>query len=246
LLNYQFFNWCAVVPLANEEPDFAEFARVFTETLDSMKSGQVYLVVDQVSKDRTLQLCQELATQDPRFVAIWAPENRSIVDAYMRGLREGLDRGHDFIIEMDAGLSHDPRALPMFVRVLTEGNECAFGSRYINGGSMADSPFSRRFLSKGGTIAAKILLGAKLADMTSGYQGFRRDVLMRLLKYPLRSRAHFYQTEVRYLLRNSRLMEVPIHYRAPSPRVSNKAIRNAIEVLFHYFVKRLTGQAPSI
>lgn len=234
------------MPLANEEPDFAEFARVFTNVLDQMKSGIVYLVVDNVSKDRTLDLCRELSVKDPRFVAIWAPENRSIVDAYMRGLREGLERGHDIIIEMDAGLSHDPRALPMFLRVLTEGNECAFGSRYINGGSMADSPFFRRFLSKGGTIAAKVLLGAKLSDMTSGYQGFRRDVLERLIKYPLRSRAHFYQTEVRHLLRHSRLMEVPIHYRAPSPRVSNKAIRNSIDVLLYYFFKRLTGQSPSI
>jgi dolichol-phosphate mannosyltransferase len=246
LLNYQFFNWCAVVPLANEESDFAEFARGFTAVLDSMKSGKVYLVVDHVSKDKTRDLCQELSAKDPRFVTIWAPENRSIVDAYTRGLREGLDRGHEIIIEMDAGLSHDPRALPMFVRVLTEGNECAFGSRYINGGSMADSPFFRRFLSKGGTIAAKLLLNARLSDMTSGYQGFRREVLTRLLAYPLRSRAHFYQTEVRYLLRYSRLMEVPIHYRAPSPSVSNNAIKDAIGVLLYYFAKRITGRAPRI
>jgi len=234
------------VPLANEEPDFAEFAQVFTEVLDAMKSGQVYLIVDNVSKDRTLELCRELSARDPRYITIWAPENRSIVDAYMRGLREGLDRGHEIIIEMDAGLSHDPRALPMFLRVLTEGNECAFGSRYINGGSMADSPPFRRFLSKGGTIAAKCLLGAALSDMTSGYQGFRRDVLKRLLAYPLRSRAHFYQTEVRYLLRHSRLIEVPIHYRAPSPRVSNNAIKNAIQVLLYYFSRRITGRALSI
>ena len=234
------------MPLANEEPDFSEFKRVFTETLDLMKSGQVYLIVDKVSKDRTLELCHELSAKDPRYITIWAPENRSLVDAYIRGLREGLDRGHEIIIEMDAGLSHDPRALPMFLRVLTEGNECAFGSRYINGGSMADSPFFRRMLSKGGTIAAKLLLGARLSDMTSGYQGFRRDVLTRLLAYPLRSRAHFYQTEVRHLLRHSRLMEVPIHYRAPSPRVSPNAIRNSIQVLLYYFFKRLTGNSPTV
>jgi len=211
-----------------------------------MGSGKVYLIIDTVSKDRTLELCRELSAKDARFQTIWAPENKNIVDAYLRGFREGILMNHDMIIEMDAGLSHDPRALPMFLRVLTEGNECAFGSRYINGGSMADSPFFRRFLSKGGTIAAQWLLGARMADMTSGFQGFRREVLIRLLDYPLLSRAHFYQTEIRHLLRNSRYIEVPIHYRAPSPRVSKNAIRDSLRVLFHYFYKRITGSSPSI
>ena len=246
MLNYQSFNWCAIVPLANEEPDLPEFIRVFTEALNGMGSGKVYLIIDTVSKDRTLELCRELSAKDARFQTIWAPENKNIVDAYLRGFREGILMNHDMIIEMDAGLSHDPRALPMFLRVLTEGNECAFGSRYINGGSMADSPFFRRFLSKGGTIAAQWLLGARMADMTSGFQGFRREVLIRLLDYPLLSRAHFYQTEIRHLLRNSRYIEVPIHYRAPSPRVSKNAIRDSLRVLFHYFYKRITGSSPSI
>ncbi len=193
-----------------------------------------------------MELCTALAKTDSRYVTIWAPENRSLVDAYLRGFREALAQGHTYIIEMDAGLSHDPRALPMFLRVLTEGNECAFGSRYINGGSMADSPPRRRFLSKGGTLAAQWLLGARMADMTSGFQGFHRRILSKLVDYPLLSRAHFYQTEVRHLLRNTRWMEVPIHYRAPSPRVSQKAIRNSVEVLFHYFFKRLSGHSPSI
>jgi dolichol-phosphate mannosyltransferase len=243
---YQNLDWCAVVPLANEEADFSEFIRVFNQVLDFTGSGRVYLIVDTVSKDRTRELCVALSKTDDRYVTIWAPENKSLVDAYLRGFREALANNHTYIIEMDAGLSHDPRAIPMFLRVLTEGNECAFGSRYINGGSMSDSPPQRRFLSKGGTLAAQWLLGARMADMTSGFQGFHRDVLVRLVAYPLLSRAHFYQTEVRYLLRKTRLMEVPIHYRAPSPRVSKNAIRNSFQVLFHYFFQRLKGQSPAI
>jgi dolichol-phosphate mannosyltransferase len=243
---YQLVDWCAVVPLANEENEFAEFVRIFSGVLDFTGSGKVYLVVDSVSKDRTYDLCLELSKRDSRFCTIWAPENRSLVDAYLNGFKRAIAEGHELIIEMDAGMSHDPRAIPMFLRVLSEGNECAFGSRYINGGSMVDSPFYRRFLSRGGTFAARWLLGSQLMDMTSGFQGFHRDVLIRLLKYPLRSKAHFYQTEVRYLLRHTRYMEVPIHYRAPSPRVSNNAIKNSIEVLLYYFFKRLINQAPSV
>ena len=223
-----------------------EFHSVFEGILNSIGNGVVYFIIDSVSKDRTLELCRKVSEEDARFRTIWAPENRNLVDAYVRGFQEAINNGHEFIIEMDGGLSHDPRAIPMFLRVLTEGNECAFGSRYINGGSMADSPFSRRFISKGGTLAAQFLLGARLRDMTSGFQGFRRDVLTRVLNYQLHSKAHFYQTEVRHLLRNTRWIEVPIHYRAPSPRVSSNSIRDSLKVLFYYFGKRLQGKSPHL
>jgi len=237
-------NWAVIVPMANEEQEFAPFVAALTSVLDRLASGTVYFVVDTVSTDATLELSRTLSSRDKRFVTVWAPENRNVVDAYMRGYRAAYDAGHELIIEMDAGLSHDPRALPMFLRVLNEGNECAFGSRYINGGSMADSPLQRRILSKGGSVLANLLLGTRLKDMTSGYQGFHRHIVGALLSYPLRSTAHFYQTEVRYLLRHTRSMEVPIHYKAPSPRVSRGALRNAMAVLLYYFIRRVTGHAP--
>lgn len=236
-------NWAVVVPMANEEADFAPFVSMLSIAMDELEGGRVYFIVDNVSKDKTLELCQGVAAADPRFKAIWAPENRNVVHAYLRGFKEAVTAGYEIVIEMDAGLSHDPRALPAFLRALHEGNDCAFGSRYINGGSMVDSTWQRRVLSKGGSILARCLLGVRFKDMTSGYQAFRRDVLERLLQRPLLSKAHFYQTEVRYLLRKEKAIEVPIHYRAPSPRVSRKAIVNSFAVLGHYTLLRMTGRA---
>lgn len=239
-------NWAAVIPLANEEQELPELAEALRAVMDAVEGGTVYFIVDRVSVDRTLEVCRELEKSDPRFKTRWIPENRNVVDAYMNGFREALKDGHEIIIEMDGGLSHDPRAIPAFLRALNEGNDCAFGSRYINGGSMVDSPLKRRFLSKGGSILAQILLGAKLSDMTSGFQAFRRSVLLKAVDYPLLSKAHFYQTELRYLLRKQKLIEVPIHYRAPSPRVSKGAIRNSLAVLLHYFLLRLLGKSPCV
>jgi dolichol-phosphate mannosyltransferase len=239
-------NWAVVVPMANEEQDFAPFANALTDIMDRLKSGTVYFVVDTVSKDRTLSLCMALSDQDPRFKTIWAPENRNVVDAYIRGYREAFNNCHDIILEMDAGLSHDPRAIPMFLRVLGEGNECAFGSRFINGGSMSDSPFRRRLLSRGGTLLANLFLGTSLYDMTSGFQGFHAEIVGKFLDYSLRSRAHFYQTELRYLLRKHRCAEVPIHYQAPSPRVSRNAISNSLAVLWYYITQRFTFHPKQI
>ncbi len=238
--------WAIVVPMANEEADFKPFIEMLNLVIAELNPGNVYLVVDTVSKDRTLELCREVSAKDSRYVTVWAPENRNVVDAYVKGLRTAYDAGHDLIIEMDAGLSHDPRAVPMFLRVLNEGNECAFGSRFINGGSMGDSPFNRRFLSKFGTILANLLLGTRLFDMTSGYQGFHRDVVAKIIQHEFKSTAHFYQTELRYLLRKRRIYEVPIHYQAPSPRVSSKAIRNAYRTLLYYFFQRLAGKSTEL
>ena len=239
-------NWAVVVPLANEEAELPEFTAAMRAVMDTLDGGTVYLVVDEVSKDRTLECCRELQRRDVRFVTEWIPENHNVVDAYLNGFRRALAGGHEIIIEMDGGLSHDPRAIPAFLRALNEGNDCAFGSRYINGGSMVDSPFRRRFLSKGGTLLARWLLGARLRDMTSGYQAFRRSVLEKVVDHPLRSKAHFYQTELRHLLRRQKWIEVPIHYRAPSPRVSRNAIRNSLAVLAYYWLRRLQGRSPHL
>ena len=239
-------NFAVVVPMANEQEQFTSFVLQLSATLDRLQSGCVYFIVDRISQDNTLHLCQEFSNKDSRFITIWAPECKNVVDAYMRGYREAYDKGADVIIEMDAGLSHDPRAIPMFLRVLNEGNECAFGSRFINGGSIWDSTYYRIFLSRAGTILSNTLLGTSMADMTSGFQGFHRDIVGKILAYPLLSKAHFFQTEIRYLLRKTRFAEIPIHYRAPSPSVSKRAILNSFEVLLHYLLKRIRWSASII
>jgi len=234
------YDFAVVIPMANESEDFIPFVSSLENELDKLECGKVYFIIDNVSKDNTLELCNNLSINDYRFTTIWSPENKNIVDAYLRGYKEALKNKHEFIIEMDAGLSHDPAALPMFLRILNEGNECAFGSRFINGGSICDSSWKRTFLSKFGTILSNFLLGTRMYDMTSGYQGFHANIVEKIVSYGLLSKAHFYQTELRYLLRKTRFAEIPIHYRAPSPRVSKKAIYNSINVLFHYFFLRLT------
>lgn len=236
---YSHVDWAAVVPMANEAHDFDDFAASLTAVMDKLRSGKIYFVVDMVSKDNTWEVCNALAQADERFVSVWAPENRNVVDAYMRGFRAAYEAGHEIIIEMDAGLSHDPRAIPMFLRVLDEGNECAFGSRFTNGGSMTDSSFFRKMLSRTGTFLSNVLLGTDMFDMTSGFQGFHREIVGEVIAYPLLSKAHFYQTELRYLLRKKRYAEIPIHYRAPSKSVARKAIVNSLQVLGYYTLRRL-------
>jgi dolichol-phosphate mannosyltransferase len=232
--------------MANEANDFTPFISSLCRMLDTLAAGKVYLVVDKVSKDNTLELCENLSAVDERFVVVWSPDNRNVVDAYLAGYRAAFNNKHKYIIEMDAGLSHDPQTLPEFLRRLNESYDCVFGSRFVAGGSICNSNWKRYFLSKCGTILSNLLLGSKLYDMTSGYQGFRADIVETFLDYELLSKAHFYQTELRYLLRKTRYIEIPIHYKAPSPSISKKALYNSLYVLFYYFMQRLRGKAPCI
>ncbi len=228
--------------MANEEKEFHPLVSRLKEMMDRLGSGRVYMVVDNVSVDNTRSLCESTSQQDERFATVWAPENRNVVDAYMSGYKAALRNNHDLIIEMDAGLSHDPYALPMFLRVLNEGNECAFGSRFINGGSIVETNLKRRFLSRSGSSLANFCLGTVLRDMTSGYQGFAREIVEKFVQIDLRSTGHFYQTELRFLLKKTRYMEVPIHYKAPSPNVNIKSIINSLNCLVYYTFMRFFGR----
>ncbi len=238
--------WALLIPMANEETDFDIFIHALKNSIDNLPGVSVFLVVDNASRDKTLQLCQSLSESDKRFHNVWAPENKNVVDAYIRGYKEALKTNAQYIIEMDAGMSHDPVELPKFLKFLSQGYSCVYGSRFIKGGSMGDSPAKRQSLSKIGTILSNILLGSSLHDMTSGYQGFHRNIVELFTAKPLRSKAHFYQTEIKYLLRKYKSIEIPIHYKAPSPRVSKNAIINSIECLLYYFWRRITFRPISL
>lgn len=239
-------NFAVIVPMANEAKEFYPFVMNLANVLSELRCGKVYFIVDEVSKDNTRELCNEFSNNDSRFVTIWAPENKNAIDAYLRGYREASKAGHDFVIEMDAGMSHDPKAIPMFLRALNAGNNCVFGSRFIDGGSTGETTRSRTFLSRAGTLLTNLLLGTRMYDMTSGFQGFHYSVVDEFINYNILSKAHFYHAELRYLLRGMRCIEVPIHYRAPSRRVLKEPIYDSLRVLFHYFLLRLKGRAPII
>jgi dolichol-phosphate mannosyltransferase len=238
-------DWALIIPLSNEERSLGTLIHGVTAVLDRTGCGTVYLVVDDSSTDRTPALCREVARSDPRFLVVYEPGITNVVAAYLTGYRKAYENGHAFMIEMDAGSSHDPRQLPDLLHHLREGRSCVYGSRFIPGGSMSGQPF-RWLLSRGGSALCRLLLGTNLHDMTSGYQGFDREVVGRFLEYSFLSTGHFYQSELRFLLRRRPSVEVPIHYRATTSSVPIKAILNSVHGLFHYFGLRVLGRAPSL
>jgi dolichol-phosphate mannosyltransferase len=228
-----------VVPLANEALTVSQFlARILAQ----LGPGEaVYCVVDRVSTDNTRELVEETAARDPRVVCVWAPENTCVVDAYFRGYRQALSAGYHWILEMDGGFSHLPEEIPRFRRAMTAGAEFAPGSRFMPGASYRGG-LLRRVVSRGGTWLANALLGTRMSDMTSGYECFARPAMEQVLHTGVRSRGHFFQTEIRFMMRHRRCVEVPITYSSPSNRLGARSILEALRNL--WALRRAARAAP--
>jgi dolichol-phosphate mannosyltransferase len=231
-----------VCPMANEGAESARFVVEVLKQCTAVPDVSFFAVLDKVTADNSLVLLQDLAQTEPRLKVVWAPENRCVVDAYVRGYREALAAGADWILEMDAGFSHQPEDMPQFFDAMRQGYDCVFGSRFIKGGRFSDSARKRYLVSRGGTILTNLLLGTKQTDMTSGFELFSRAALEMVLRRGIQSRAHFFQTEIKVYCRNLRFVEVPIHYRTPSPRLGSSAIKDSFYHLWRLFKLRCARQ----
>jgi dolichol-phosphate mannosyltransferase len=231
-----------VCPMANEGAASARFVCEALKHCTAFREVSFIAVLDQATTDNSLAILQELARSEPRLQVVWAPENRCVVDAYVRGYREALAAGADWILEVDAGFSHQPEDMPRFFAVIDAGYDCVFGSRFMPGGAFDNKSKKRYLVSRGGTILTNLLLGTKQTDMTSGFELFSRSALEMILVKGIQSRAHFFQTEIKVHCRNLRILEVPIYYRTPSPRLGGSAITESFHQLWRLFKLRCAGR----
>lgn len=219
-----------VMPVANEE---ATMGQVLDEILGLPYDNlYIYPVIDSYSKDRTEEIIREKEKNSDKVKCIFYKESKGVITCYLEGFRQALKDGAERIIEMDGGGSHLPAEIPQFIKKLEEGYDCVWGSRFIKGGGITDQPLYRRFLSSGGTYLANFVLGTKLKDMTSGFEGFQRKVLESMNLDRFLSRGHMYQTEMRYYCRNYHTVEVPIHYVGSSSSLKSSSVTEAIKILF--------------
>ena len=217
-----------IIPLGNEGETIEQLLVDILAQLDA--NDRVFCVLDKVSKDQTRALVQQAARNHRQVIEVWAPENRCVVDAYFCGYRQALAAGCQWILEMDGGYSHDPKEIPKFIRAMDKGVDFAAGSRFVTEGHYS-GVWHRNFLSKGGSVLANLLLGTRMQDMTSGFECFSRKAMEYVVEQGVQSRAHFFQTEIRYMLRDWNWVEVPIHYSCPSNSVGGSTVMESIRNL---------------
>jgi dolichol-phosphate mannosyltransferase len=138
---------------------------------------------------------------------------------------------------MDGGMSHLPEQIPRFIEAMERGVEFAAGSRFMPRGSYRGR-WSRYLISKGGTLVTNLLLGTRLYDMTSGFECFTQRALTFVVQRGVESRAHFFQTEIRFMLHGWDWTEVPIDYSCPSKSVGQAQLLEAIRILWKLYRAR--------
>jgi dolichol-phosphate mannosyltransferase len=171
------------------------------------------LVVDDGSPDGTGELADRLAAADPQVTVLHRTEKAGLGAAYLHGFRVALERGYDVVGEMDADGSHQPEQLPGLLVALADA-DLVIGSRWVRGGTVVNWPLSRRFLSVGGNLYARLLLGIPVHDVTAGYRLFRRTTLERIDLHSVESAGYIFQTDLafRTLRAGLRVVEVPIEF----------------------------------
>jgi dolichol-phosphate mannosyltransferase len=232
-----------VTPLANEENTIRDLiGRILVHLLPH---DRIYCVLDKMCKDNTKAIIAEMSAKDPRVVLIWAPENRCVVDAYFRGYRAAFEDGCEWILEMDGGCSHLPEEIPQFIRGMEQGYDYVGGSRFMPGGTHK-SPFTRVFVSKGGSLLTNWLLKTQMKDMTSGFECFNRRAMEMVLKNGVASRANFFQTEIRYMMHQLRWLEVPIHYSNDMYRIGRSSLRESFRILWNLYRAKKASAPTSL
>jgi dolichol-phosphate mannosyltransferase len=217
-----------VTPLGNERHNIDAFMAEVLQYL--LPEDRWYCVFDRVSKDGTREIVERASRVEKRIEPVWAPQCRCVVDAYFAGYAAAYEAGCKWILEMDAGFSHPPAKIPEFVAAMEAGYDYAGGSRFMPGGAHR-SPWTRRCLSYGGSVLARLVLGSQMTDMTSGFECFNRRAIQHVLEKRVRSRANFFQTEIRHMMHSFRWTEIPMVYINDQSRVGRRAIGESFRIL---------------
>ena len=157
------------------------------------------LVVDDQSPDGTAEVVKSLM---PQYKARLFLESRSkksgLGAAYVHGFKWALKRQYEYIFEMDADFSHDPKELIPMWKKLETNSDRVVGSRYVNGVNVVNWPMSRILLSYFASIYIQILTSMPIKDATAGFVGYRRRVLESIRLDPVKFVGYAFQIEMQY------------------------------------------------
>lgn len=188
------------------------------------------VVVDDNSPDGTGDVADELRKCYPLRV-IHRPYKMGLGKAYIAAFENILrNEKPDYIIQMDADFSHDPRVIPQFLKSM-QGYDMVLGSRYVRGGAVENWGLVRRIISRSGNFYARVVLGLPYKDLTGGFKCFRRGILETIDLKTLSSAGYNFQIEMTYKTYKNgyRICEIPIVFIERSVGVSKFNIPIIIE-----------------
>lgn len=174
------------------------------------------LIIDDNSPDGTADAVKQKMTEYPdRLFLLERAGKLGLGTAYIKGFEWGLEKGYDYIYEMDADFSHPPARLPKLHEVLTsEKADVVVGSRYTKGGKVKNWPWDRLFLSYGASLYVRALTLMNVKDPTAGFVGYKRKVLEAIDLDKIKFIGYAFQIEMKFAAwtLGFKIKEIPITF----------------------------------
>lgn len=230
-----------IIPTYNE---LENLPRLLPEVL-SKEEGIDILIVDDNSPDGTAAFVEDQMKNNNRIHLLKRPSKQGLGTAYIAGFKFALKNGYDFVFEMDADFSHDPKEIPRFLDEI-KNSDVVLGSRYINGVNVINWPMRRLLLSSFANLYTRFITGMPVHDATGGYKCFRRKVLEAINLEKVTSNGYAFQIEMSFKAwkKGFRVKEIPIIFVdrvKGKSKMSKKIVREAVTMVWKLRLKSIFG-----
>ncbi len=230
-----------IIPTFNE---LENLPRLIPKVLKQDDSIDI-LIVDDNSSDGTANYVLEQQKSNSRLNLIQREKKLGLGTAYIAGFRFALANGYDFIFEMDADFSHEPKEIPHFLKAI-EKNDLVLGSRYIDGVRVLNWPMKRLLLSFFASVYTRIITGMPIKDATGGFKCFRRKVLESIDLNNVRSNGYSFQIEMTFKAykKGFKIKEIPIVFMdrvKGKSKMSKKIVREAVLMVWKLRLRSIFG-----
>ncbi|HPC35415.1 MAG TPA: polyprenol monophosphomannose synthase [Candidatus Marinimicrobia bacterium] len=219
-----------IIPTYNEKDNI----RTVIERLRALPIEVDILIIDDNSPDGTADIVRELQSSDSHIYMINRPSKLGLGTAYIVGFRWALERDYEYILEMDADLSHNPEDVPRLIRECENGYDLVIGSRYCNGVNVVNWPIKRLLLSYGANKYTRMITRMPIMDATAGFKCYRREVLAAINLDRVKSSGYSFQIEMNFRAWDAgfKIKEIPIIFIERSEGLSKMSKNIVWEAVF--------------
>jgi len=233
-----------IIPTYNEADNII---KIIPEVLKNSSPENEFniLVVDDNSPDGTAGLVEGMNNDK---VKLLKRERKSgLGTAYVAGFHYAIKNNYDYVFEMDADFSHDPKYLKGFIERINEGYDLVIGSRYINGVSVLNWPIRRLILSYMASVYTRMVTGLKVMDTTAGFMCYRVSALRQINLDEVKSNGYSFQIEMKFKFykKGFKISEIPILFidrLEGESKMSRKVVYEAYFMVWKLKFKSLVGK----
>ncbi|ESU24470.1 Glycosyl transferase, group 2 family protein [Flavobacterium enshiense DK69] len=230
-----------IIPTYNE----IENVEAIVHAVFSLTTPFHVLIVDDNSPDGTASKVEELQEQFPNRLHIEKRAKKAgLGTAYVHGFKWALEKGFDYIFEMDADFSHNPKDLERLYEACLNGADLSIGSRYVTGVNVVNWPLNRVLMSYFASVYVDFIMGMRIHDATAGFVCYKRNVLETINLDKISFIGYAFQIEMKYraFINNFKIVEVPIIFTDRTKghsKMSNAIIKEAIFGVISLRIRKL-------